>query len=428
MTNLMTIRATLIPTALFMVVTAATAVTEGAATAAPLTESKTEGVDQAPLALETLTVPEAAALLRIDAASVVRLAQAQKIPARQIEAEWRFSRSALLAWLSGDWTLRTLADPASVLGAVASIQSSPWSTGSLLTSQAAAAVVGRGQSNPPPSINASNGPSSTAIGVAPGQRTANEIFLREQQVLLEPNELTFDVGVLYTRRDRQLLAEATSGGTVLASAESESLLTQLTARYSLIRDTEIFASTSHLHQKASVYAGDERLSRAARSEFGDIGIGLRHTLLREDVGRPDVIVSFDARIPTGDTSAAVGTAVTLVKSLDPAVLFGTLGYRRTFSRDFADTNRLEPRHRVDLTLGFAFALNDTLSLNSSIATSFNREATFSTARLRQSTTTAFQMGMTARVARGVYLQPSVSYRLSGPGSGFSLGLNVPVTF
>lgn len=144
----MTLRATLIPTALFMVVTAATAVTEGAATAAPKTESKIEGADQAPLALETLTVPEAAALLRIDAASVVRLAQAQKIPARQIEAEWRFSRSALLAWLSGDWTLRTLAAPASVLGEVASIQASPWSTGSLLTSQAAAEVVGRGASDP----------------------------------------------------------------------------------------------------------------------------------------------------------------------------------------------------------------------------------------------------------------------------------------
>ena len=380
--------------------------------ATPLAAEASDVRNDTLIALETLTLPEAAALLRIEPATVVRMAQARKIPARQIESEWRFSRSALVAWLAGDWTIRTLVDPATT----------PWSPGAVLTAQAGAAIVGRGTS-----ADATASPASPSIGVGPGQRTANEMFLRDQQVLLAPNEMTLDVGLLYARRDRQLLTQS-SGGAALANAESEAFSTHLTARYSLRGDTEVFASTSYLRQHASIYAGDERLSRAARAEMGDIGIGVRHTLLREGVGRPDVIVSLDARIPTGDTSPAIGTALTLVKSLDPVVLFGTLGYRRTFSREFADTLRLEPRHRVDLTLGYAFALNDTLSLNTAIASTFNRAATFNTVQLRPVTTTALQLGMTARVARGLYLQPSVSYRLSGPGSGFSLGLNVPVTF
>ncbi len=421
----MNLRTTLIVMGLSLWGSAALADT---APAMPLANAGSDGRTEAAMASETLTVLEAAALLRVDPAAVVRLASAQKIPARQIEADWRFSRSALVAWLAGDWTIRTLVDPASIRAeAGGEARTSLWATGTALTAQAAASSVGRGASQIQPTTLASADPASPSIGVAPGQRTANEVFLRDQQVLLAPKEWTLDLGLLYSRRDRQLLAAA-NGGTVLANAESETFQTQLTARYSLIQDTEIFATTSHVLQKASIYAGDERLSRASRSEMGDIGIGLRHTLLREGLGRPDVIVSLDARIPTGDTSSAVGTSVTLVKSLDPAVLFGTLGYRRTFSREFADITRLEHRHRVDLTLGFAFALNDTLSLNTAIATAYNRAATFSATRLRQSSTTALQLGMTARVARGVYLQPSVSYRLSGPGTGFSLGLNVPVTF
>ena len=386
--------------------------------ATPLAAEASDVRNDTLIALETLTLPEAAALLRIEPATVVRMAQARKIPARQIESEWRFSRSALVAWLAGDWTIRTLVDPATT----------PPSPGAALTAQAAAAIVGRGTSaDAAQAADATASPASPSIGVGPGQRTANEMFLRDQQVLLAPNEMTLDVGLLYARRDRQLLTQL-SGGAALANAESEAFSTQLTARYSLRRDTEVSASTSYLRQQASIYVGDERLSRAARAEMGDIGIGVRHTLLREGVGRPDVIVSLDARIPTGDTSPAIGTALTLVKSLDPVVLFGTLGYRRTFSREFADASRLEPRHRVDLTLGYAFALNDTLSLNTAIASTFNRAATINSTQLRPTITTALQLGMTARVARGLYLQPSVNYRLSGPGSGFSLGLNVPVTF
>ena len=169
-------------------------------------------------------------------------------------------------------------------------------------------------------------------------------------------------------------------------------------------------------------------NRASRSEAGDVGLGQRQTLIEEGAGRPDVVVSVDARIPTGDTSPALGTAVSLIKSIGPVVLFGTLGYRHTFSREFPEIARLEPRHRVDFTLGYSFALNDTLSINSAISNSFARAATFSNAELRSSIASSLQLGMTARIAKGLYLQPSVSFRLNGPTRGYTLGLNMPITF
>lgn len=50
---------------------------------------------------EVLTPVEAARFLRIKKTNLLRLAEAGGIPARKIDAEWRFLRSALEEWLRG---------------------------------------------------------------------------------------------------------------------------------------------------------------------------------------------------------------------------------------------------------------------------------------------------------------------------------------
>jgi excisionase family DNA binding protein len=51
---------------------------------------------------EILTVPEAAALLRVSESDLLAAAARGDLPARTIGDEWRFSRAALLAWLRGE--------------------------------------------------------------------------------------------------------------------------------------------------------------------------------------------------------------------------------------------------------------------------------------------------------------------------------------
>lgn len=48
-----------------------------------------------------LTSEQAAELLQVEEAVVLRLAESGEIPGRRIEDVWRFSRSALIGWLSG---------------------------------------------------------------------------------------------------------------------------------------------------------------------------------------------------------------------------------------------------------------------------------------------------------------------------------------
>jgi excisionase family DNA binding protein len=48
---------------------------------------------------EVLTLPEAAAYLRISEAEMRSVAGSQGLPGRRIGSEWRFSREAILEWL-----------------------------------------------------------------------------------------------------------------------------------------------------------------------------------------------------------------------------------------------------------------------------------------------------------------------------------------
>jgi excisionase family DNA binding protein len=51
---------------------------------------------------EVLTADEAADLLRSDAATVIAMAEDGKLPGRKVGDEWRFTRDALLHWLSAE--------------------------------------------------------------------------------------------------------------------------------------------------------------------------------------------------------------------------------------------------------------------------------------------------------------------------------------
>lgn len=399
--------------------------TSSAALAQKTGTGQVVAADGLPLEAPEVLIPvEAAVLLRVDQATLLDLARTGQVPARQVGGQWRFSRAALLGWLAGYRQGLTLAHTGDAIGG-------PLAALRPLSARSATAVVGRGLSSIAQADQPVVSPQSTEpdapIGTAPKGRTASEVFLRDQRIVLAPNEVTLDFGLLYAREDTLTLVDVGNGPT-LGLVESDTFGGVLVGRYSIGRATELFASTSYRNQQVAIFADGQPFSRASRGDFGDIGLGVRRTIVDEGPGRPDVIVTLEGSIPTGASSYGAGGGVTLVKSFDPVVLFGSIDYRHTFSRDFANINRLQPRDRIDAQVGYAFALNDTVILNTALQGSFNFAATFSDAEFRQNDTFNLLLGLTARVSRNLFVQPSVSYRLNGTGSGVLFGLNFPYTF
>ncbi len=341
------------------------------------------------------------------------------VPARRIARQWRFNRRALLAWLNGDWKLITTAVPPGARPLTARTMGRITGTGT---------SIAQGQTEPSNENAPAGGKSAEPIGEAPKERTAEDVFLRGQKVLLGPGEVTVDFGQFYSETNsRQLVTvdgDIFLGGTV----EQETLTTVFLGRVGILDETELFASTTFFNQDNDNFFGSRKIADSGRTEFGDVRLGVRRTLLKEGPGRPDIIATLDARIPTGDTSWAVGGGLAFVKSIDPVVLFANANYRHTFSRDFADVTRLEAEDRFDTSFGYALALNDTLTLSMSLSGVFTGAAHFSSAELRQRDSYSMQFGLTSWLAKGLYIEPSVSFGLGGPSDSFAFGITVPYTF
>ena len=107
------------------------------------------------------------------------------------------------------------------------------------------------------------------------------------------------------------------------------------------------------------------------------------------------------------------------------VLFAGINYTHTFSEDFADITRLEPEDKIDANFGYALALNDTVALSMSLSGSFTGADRFPNATLRQQDSYYLRFGLTSWLASGLYIEPSVSFRLGGASDGVVFGITVP---
>ena len=387
-----------------------------------------------PSAPAVLTLQEAAQLLRIGPDELERLARRNEVPARRIGSRWRFNRAALLAWLNGDWKLITTAvspsDRRQTISRVGSEPAHPIAGLSLSRRQmerVTATGTSIAQTTTKAKKSAPAGSKEEPIGEAPEERTAEDVFLRGQKVLLAPGEVTVDFGQFFSRSDNQQLASV-GAGVGLATVEQETFTTLLLGRVGVLNETELFASTTFRDQDSDVFLGSTKLSESGRTEFGDIRLGVRRTLLHEGPGRPNIIATIDGNIPTGDTSYAVGGGLAFVKSIDPVVLFANANYRHTFSRDFSDVTRLEPEDRLAVSMGYALALNDTLTISTSVSGLFTGATRFDNATLRQQDSYSMQFGLTSWLAKGLYIEPSVSFGLNGPGDSVAFGVTVPYSF
>lgn len=386
---------------------------------------------QTPTACQSavLTLTEAADLLRVDAAEVERLAAQGKLPGRRIGLSWRFGCAALMAWLNGDGEpprdeyVAPLTDP--------SLAAAFEPLAPLVPSESAA-VTGAGkapgqdqrtpqiQSTPPPG-------QTTPVGEAPEQREAEDVFLRGQRVLLRRGQVVADVGLFFSRTAEHQLASL-DGGIALTTAEHDVLTTLLLGRVGIFNETELFASTTFHSQDLRRLLGSAVIGSSGRSGFGATHVGIRRTLFRETARRPDIVISVNGQIRNRDTPAALGGGVVLVKSVDPVVLFTTANYLGVLDRHVSTVGRPHSTSRVDVSMGYGLALNDTLAISMAVTGVFTDSARIDRAALRQPGRFSARLGLTAWLAKGLYIEPSVSFGLNGPGDSFAFGLTMPYTF
>jgi excisionase family DNA binding protein len=347
---------------------------------------------------EVLDLDEAAALLRLPPQTVRGLAESRRIPARRVGNTWRFSRSALLAWLEGDQAGGVLVVPPAQGAAARAEPAAP--------EKAAAA---------PPTV-----------GERPAAPTAEEVALRDQRVLLKRGAATIELGASYTHSEQTAFP--------VARVEQQTGTASATLRYGLIDDLQLTLRVPRVWRRTSTFvsdvtAGTFSTSVASDSFNGDASVSLLGVALHEAAGLPNIIVSLDAVVPYGTGDQAVGGGVVFSKSYDPAVIFAGLSYLNGTHIDPTDPRRALAKRNAGLNLGYTYALNDSLALSAIFFGLYrNAGSTDGVSIPPPRERYQLQLGLTWMLARGLFIEPAVAMRLGGEGPDMTFSLNIPYSF
>jgi opacity protein-like surface antigen len=204
--------------------------------------------------------------------------------------------------------------------------------------------------------------------------------------------------------------------------------------------------------------------------LGDVSLGVSYKFLDEREWRPDAVFSLRVKAPTGkdpygiklvksptndnlsvpeDLPTGNGVwsltpGISLVKTVDPAVLFGNLSYTYNFEDSFNDISPAQNQKvpgKVKLGdwfqygLGMAFALNERMSLSLSYSqligfkskTKANSDG-WQTISSSDANAAYFNVGMTYALTDKLTIVPNLSIGLTPDAPDFTFSLKFPYYF
>jgi hypothetical protein len=258
-------------------------------------------------------------------------------------------------------------------------------------------------------------------------RRAMETFLREQLVLVRRGDLALELDTFYSNDTHDGFIR-TNTGVAFAKLTTTVASSIFIIRYGLLDGLELDLDIPFGYTEQVLDLG---VSRSTREDFGlgDIAGQLRYQLFYERGIRPSVILDLGAKSITAgsNTLTLLGTGnwnviggVTLVKTLDPVVFFGRLGYTATLEREGRN-----PGDQVSYLLGMGFSLNDRVSFNMRVSGAVvgplevnGREISGSSLDIIN-----LQFLVTTRATRRLFIEPLVSVGLTDDAPDVVAGIN-----
>ncbi|MGH8469433.1 MAG: hypothetical protein ACREVY_10780 [Gammaproteobacteria bacterium] len=268
-------------------------------------------------------------------------------------------------------------------------------------------------------------------------------FLRAQKLLFKPGEVQLEFGASYAH---DTAVGAGFSNRVRFRVASANFL----MRYGLAEDLEFNFAVPLVYAERDDDRGLLGLIRVGTTTpfpptrhagvgLGDISWALRYAAIHEKGALPEVTLNVNAKSDTGDEHRAlgtgdwnVGTGVSLVKTIDPVVFFGSLGYTWALEEEDVDLGRsisadVDLGDQIPYSIGMGFSLNDRVSFSMAMAGAAIRRAEVNGREIRGSglDINSFQFMTTVQLAKRVYLEPFVGFGLTDEAPDFLVGINVP---
>ncbi|MGH8628804.1 MAG: transporter, partial [Gammaproteobacteria bacterium] len=273
-------------------------------------------------------------------------------------------------------------------------------------------------------------------------------FLRAQKLLFKPGEVQLEFGANY--------AHDTAVGSFANKVKFRSATANFLMRYGLAEDLEFDFAVPLVYtevERDSGVLGQIRVgptgttatttvfppTRQTGVGLGDIDWALRYAAIHEKGAIPEVTLNVNAKSDTGDEHRGlgtgfwnVGTGVSLVKTIDPVVFFGSLGYTWTLEEEDVDlgmsiSGDVDPGDNILYSMGMGFSLNDRVSFSMAMAGAAIRRTEVNGSEISGSglDINSLQFATTVQLAKRVYVEPVVGFGLTDEAPDFLVGINVP---
>lgn len=299
-------------------------------------------------------------------------------------------------------------------------------------------------------------------------------------------KFSFETGITYTHYDTRALVlngflaldSIFLGSINLDRVKADNWTLDMTARYNLAQRWQFDINVPVVYRESTYSSGgaggagantsDETVTRDP--EIGDINVGVAYKFLDEDETWPDAVatlrikaptgkdpygiklrevpgndnLSVPESLPTGNGVWAITPGISLVKTFDPAVLFGSLSYTYNMQDSFSDISpQVNSKVPGDVKLGnswqigggIAFALNEKMSMSFSVSDQFASKSKIKPdggdwQSISNSDYNAanFNIGMTFAATDNLTIVPNLSIGLTDDAPDFSFSLKFPYYF
>ncbi|WP_420800073.1 hypothetical protein [Paraburkholderia tagetis] len=383
--------------------------------------------------------------------------------------------------------------PGSLTGTATGVPVNPPSPDAGPTAGATGSSAASGpQQGAPVGVNAgANAGASPTVGetqknAAPTRTEAEQAVVQREHAPLFDHKLTLDWGIsdtYYDRRQLQLsgflaLDAIFLGNINLGETKSHQIMADLDTRYGITDRMSIDVDVPYIYRHSSFIVGGaggaaNTLSDASvnSNAIGDVNFGIYYQFLKETNNLPDVVGSLRVKTPTGTSPFGIkvqqltpdntnlvapnklptGTGfwnvtagVSVLKTYDPVVLFGSLSYTYNIARSFADISSVIGQTQpAQVKLGdiiqfgggvaLAFSDKDSASISYTMAIepqSKTKAPGGSWTGVPGSETTAsvLNFGLNHVVNKHLTINGAVSVGLTPDAPNFVVGVRFPYTF
>jgi hypothetical protein len=297
-------------------------------------------------------------------------------------------------------------------------------------------------------------------------------------------KFSFETGITYARYDaRQLtvngflaLDSIFLGSINLDRIKADNWTLDLTGRYNLDNRWQFDINAPVIYRESTYQSGggadgattEETVTRDPT--LGDVNFGVAYKFLDETPYLPDAVVTLRIKAPTGKEpfgiklvqSAAntnlyvpeslptgngvwsITPGISLVKTFDPAVLFGTLSYTHNLEESFDDiSSRVDQKvggkvqlgDSYQIGAGVAFALNEKMSMSFSVSDLIQRRSKlkpdggdWQSVVSSDANAGYFNVGMTIAASDNLTIVPNLSIGLTEDAPDFTFSLKFPYYF